>query len=149
MNLRYLTLISVLAAVGCATTSRSSSPTRSVDNRDAAACTRPDAFGPVLVPRERFESRNGAQAASFSALSTSLDRPLEECGIPATLQKLVALRCDDGSNPFNQDLGEAHASRRGSVGPGGQCGSMIDVYEIACPERRYEVFSDIYVCPQN
>ena len=100
----------------------------------------------MLVDPARFGARNGAAISEFSSLTTNKERPLEECGIPATLKKLVALRCDDGSNPFKQDIHTAHASRRGSIGPGGLCGSVIDVYEVGCPGRMYEVFADSYVC---
>lgn len=149
MDVRLLVVLIASVASGCGTSTSSTQSSTGVTARNDTACTRAEEFGPVLVVRERFEARNGAAAATFSSLSTSEARPLEECGVEATLRKLVSLRCNDGSNPFDQDLRMAHASRRGSVGPGGQCGSMIDVYEIVCPERKYEVFADSYVCPQQ
>ena len=151
MRLRHLAALTVIlaAAAGCASATASSRPSADVPARQAAGCSRSHDFGPVLLPPERFERRTGAATTTFAALSTSKGRPLEECGIEATLQKLVALRCGDGSNPFDSDLGAAHASRLGSFGPGGQCGSIIDAYEVRCPERKYEVFADSYVCPQQ
>jgi hypothetical protein len=106
-------------------------------------------FGPVFLPPEGFRARNGADATKFAQLSMSKELPLEECGVRATVEKLALLRCEDGSNPFDLDLRVAHASRRGNVGPGGRCGSMIDVYQVVCPERSYEVFADSYVCPRE
>jgi hypothetical protein len=73
--------------------------------------------------------------------------PPEECGLKTVLFRLVALRCDNGSNPFGKDLRVAHASRTGSFGPGGRCDSIIDRYDVPCPERTYQVFADGYVCP--
>jgi len=113
-------------------------------------CRRPDPiFGPTLVPAAIYAARTGADAHKFSELGVSTkERPLEECGLKRVLVRLVTLTCDDGSNPFSRDLKAAHMSRSGNVGPGGRCDSIIDRYEVACPERTYAVFADMYICPR-
>ena len=114
------------------------------------ACQRADEiFGPSLVPHDAYASRTGVMATRFSQLSTSMQRPLEECGLRTVLQRLVSLRCDDGSNPFDRDMRAAHASRRGSMGAGGRCEQIIDVYEVRCPEKTYEVHADMYFCTEG
>jgi hypothetical protein len=115
----------------------------------SAECPRPSAFGPVFVSKEKYQSRTGSDAKTFATLVTTKDRPMEECGIPAVLEKLAWFGCNDGTNPFGGKSRAAHASRRGSVGPGGRCHSIIDVYEVRCPETMYEVFADSYVCEQE
>ena len=108
-----------------------------------------DIFAPSLVPHDAYASRNGVMAARFSQLTTSMERPLEECGLRTVLQRLVALTCDDGSNPFRSDMRAAHASRRGSMGAGGRCEQIIDVYVVKCPEKTYEVYADMYFCTEG
>jgi len=66
--------------------------------------------------------------------------------IRAASRRLVSLRCNDGSNPFAGDLQAAHMSRAGSFGPGGRCDSIIDRYDVKCPEATYQVFADMYLC---
>ena len=60
---------------------------------------------------------------------------------------LAKLRCEDGSTPI-RDHDTAEAARVGNVGKGGRCGSIIDLYQVKCPEATYELFVDGYVCPQ-
>jgi hypothetical protein len=113
----------------------------------AGACERPDPiFGPVYVAPEAYTSRTGITASTFSGLPTTKQRPLEECGIPAVLRRLVTLKCDDGSNPYGGSLAAAERSRAGNFGPGGRCDSIIDRYDVHCPERTYQVFTDCYIC---
>ena len=68
------------------------------------------------------------------------------CGAGAANRWLIALRCDDGSQPLSS-IRDAERARTGSVGPGGRCQSIIDRYELPCPERSYTLFVDDYVCP--
>lgn len=156
-------LFILIGAVGwsCATTTTSggvvepSSPRSSPVSATTApgeigACERPDAiFGPVYVAPEAYASRTGLMSSTFSGLPTSKQRPLEECGIPAVLRRLVTLKCDDGSNPYGGSLAAAERSRAGSFGPGGRCDSIIDRYDVHCPERTYQVFTDCYVCVRS
>ncbi len=53
--------------------------------------------------------------------------------------------CEDGSRPYN-DAQEVAQSRRGNVGPGGTCGTIIDLYVATCPEGEYELHIDMYHC---
>jgi hypothetical protein len=153
-------LFLLISAVGwsCATTTTSGSAIEPAGPRsasasvtsapgEAGACERPDAiFGPVYVAPEAYAARTGLTASTFSGLPTTKQRPLEECGIPAVLRRLVTLKCDDGSNPYGGSLAAAEMSRAGSFGPGGRCDSIIDRYDVHCPERTYQVFTDCYVC---
>jgi hypothetical protein len=114
----------------------------------SVTCTRDDPlFGPVRVSTEAYASRAGVMAQRFSELATTKQRPLEECGLKTVIVRLTALRCDNGSNPFGNDLNAAHMSRAGSFGPGGRCDSIIDRYDVPCPEKTYQIFADGYVCP--
>jgi hypothetical protein len=110
------------------------------------ACAQPEMFGPVLVPGGTYRARTGVSASRFSDLATTKALPLEECGLKSVLRRLVSLRCDDGSNPFAGDLRAAHTSRAGNFGPGGRCESIIDRYDVKCPEATYQVFADMYFC---
>jgi hypothetical protein len=98
------------------------------------------------VPPEIYEKRGGAGVAKFSALTTSQATPLEECGLRVILERLASLTCDGGEQPFGGDLSKAHMSRAGNVGEGGRCGSILDHYEIPCPEKQYDVYADMYFC---
>jgi hypothetical protein len=142
-------------AGGCGTTSTQSPATSSAAAPPSGAggvaldCKRGDSFGPIAVSPAQYLARTGAGATRFSSLATNKQLPLEECGIRGVLKRLVALKCNDGSNPFDGDLNTAHRSRAGNLGPGGRCGSIIDEYGVPCPEATYQVFADSYVCPEG
>lgn len=108
-------------------------------------CERPVEFGPVLVDAEQYARRYAATASRFAQVQSTKEQPAEECGIAAGVELLLALTCEDGSRPF-ASFNQAHASRRGNVGAGGRCGSIIDLYEVPCPEGTYEIFIDSYIC---
>lgn len=152
-----LTMAAILLALcGCAPVAPSTPPPATVASagteggpRSTAKCPRDGDFGPVVLERQQYEARTGADAKSFATLITSKEKPLEDCGIPAVLEKLAWLRCNDGSNPFGGQSRAAHASRSGNVGPGGRCDSIIDLYVVPCPEAKYEVFADSYVCEKR
>jgi hypothetical protein len=105
--------------------------------------------GPVIAPEAIYAGRTGHDSTRFSQLNTSLQRPLEECGLRAILQRLATLTCDDGSSPFKGDLRAAHASRAGNLGPGGRCGSIVDQYDVPCREKTYAVHADMYLCTEK
>jgi hypothetical protein len=87
----------------------------------------------------------GVGAKKFSDAPTSMEQPIEVCGWPAQTDWLRAAKCNDGTNPFtSQD--HAHEARAGSMGAGGRCGMVIDLYEVTCPEGKYEVYMDMYAC---
>jgi hypothetical protein len=109
-------------------------------------CTKPGLFGPSIVSAHDYEHRHGADASRFSDFTTSLERPLEACGIDAALEQLARLTCNDGTNPFGGDPHQAHASRAGSMGSGGRCDAIIDLYEVPCPEGEHSVYVDMYFC---
>lgn len=141
----------ILASLGLALGSGCASASQSVPSTPATTatpvvCRTKGDFGPVAVSARAYDTRIGVAALKFSALSTTKQRPLEECGISAVVQRLAILRCDDDKNPFGGDRGDAHASRVGSVGPGGRCDAIIDEYQIRCPEAVYTVFADSYYC---
>jgi hypothetical protein len=112
----------------------------------AIECSKPEIFGPSLVSQQDYENRYGAGMSRFSELPTSTERPLEACGLEAALDQLARASCDDGTNPFGGDPRKAHESRAGSMGSGGRCGAIIDLYEVRCPEARYSVYVDMYFC---
>lgn len=109
-------------------------------------CTRVDLMT-ITVPRQVYDTRHGYDTTHFSALQTSQEQPLEECGLRNVLARLVTLQCDDGSSAFPNGPGEAHASRVGNTGPGGRCGGIIDLYRAQCGTETYDVYADMYFCP--
>jgi hypothetical protein len=115
------------------------------EGAQALKCNRVNEFGPAQVSEEAYAMRHGAGVRDLSQLSTSKDRPVEVCGIEAELEYLVQARCQDGTRPF-ATLPEAHRARTGNVGPGGRCDTIIDLYEVQCPEATYEVYMDLYYC---
>ncbi|MGE0870359.1 MAG: hypothetical protein AB7P03_17470 [Kofleriaceae bacterium] len=38
------------------------------------------------------------------------------------------------------------SKRSGSVGPGGRCNSIIDLYKVGCPDGDVSVYIDVYMC---
>jgi len=111
----------------------------------AISCERPDTYGPVWVDPAAYASRRGAAQQKFSEIVSTKAEPIEACGVLGSVNELLRLRCDDGSNPF-QTKEAAHDSRSGNVGPGGRCGSIVDLYRVPCPEKTYSVFIDMYIC---
>ena len=73
-------------------------------------------------------------------------QPIEVCGVKGETAYLTRVTCADGSNPFGGNRQRAHASRTGSIGSGGLCGSIVDLYEVPCPEGSVQVFMDMYLC---
>lgn len=148
-----LLLLSACVAPGSPppqTPASASAPASAPSGGSALDCKREDQiFGPSIVPREVYASRTGVMASKFSALVTSHEKPLEECGLRTVLKRLATLTCDDGSNPFAGSLQAAHASRYGSMGEGGRCDNIIDRYDVRCRERTYQVHADMYFCAEG
>ncbi len=113
---------------------------------DTSVCSqRSDQFGPVTLDARQATGRYGHGATRYDQVITSKERAVEVCGPAGELDWLFASSCADGSHPF-ADRASAHAARRGSVGGGGRCGSIIDDYQVPCPEKTYEIFMDMYMC---
>ncbi len=116
---------------------------------EATECRRPEMVGPVIVSEAIYAARTGHDSVRLSQLKTTVERPLEECGLRTILERLATLTCDDGSNPFKGDLRAAHASRVGNLGAGGRCGSILDQYDVPCREQTYAVHADMYLCTEK
>ena len=113
----------------------------------AIACERLDPFHEVTLSEAELPLRHQAGAAprDLSKVQVSNDAPIEVCGVRQQLDWLLEARCADGSAPF-LDLETAHAARVGNLGGGGRCGSVIDLYQVRCPEEVYAVYMDLYMC---
>jgi len=101
----------------------------------------------VGIARSEWDQRNGVGVTAFRELRSTKDAPIEMCGVSAANDWLVSLRCNDGSQPLKSRR-DAEDFRAGNVGSGGRCRSIIDRYRVLCPERRYEIFIDAYICPR-
>lgn len=110
------------------------------------ACAQTEVYAPVGLSRADWARRKGAGVERYRKAATTKDDPIAVCGIPAEMTWLLGAVCDDGSRPF-EDAAHAHAARVANVGPGGACGSIIDLYEVPCPEGTYAIYIDAYVCP--
>src|SRR5262245_59647768 len=113
---------------------------------DTSVCSqRSDQFGPITLTAEQATGRYTHGSLRFDQVITSKERAVEVCGPAGELDWLFATSCADGSHPF-ADRASAHSARRGSVGGGGRCGSIIDDYAVPCPEKTYDIFMDMYMC---
>lgn len=114
------------------------------DERRACA----DATSPAAVgyPDDQYAKRRGVGARTFADAPSSVEQPIEVCMVRGAKDWLTRTTCADGSRPFATD-DHAHAARVRSVGTGGRCGAIIDLYEVPCPEATYPVYIDMYVCP--
>ena len=97
-------------------------------------------FGPVELREDQVALRRGTGVQKLSDLATTRETPIEVCSPAGQRAWLGAVTCAGGEKPTG-------AQRSGSVGPGGTCGSIIDLYMVGCPEKQYEVFMDMYMCP--
>lgn len=114
--------------------------------QETRTCEDRGKYAPVGYPPAEYARRKGTGIGRFSEHDSTKDEPIEVCGIPAQMEWLLGLTCDDGSRPF-ASFDHAHAARAGNVGPGGRCGSIVDLYEVPCPEGTHKIFIDAYVCP--
>jgi hypothetical protein len=100
---------------------------------------------PVGEPRPQWMQRLTRKARRYSEIHSTKAEPIEVCGIATENDWLTALACDDGSQPFHDASPET--MRAGSLGEGGRCKSIIDLYRVKCPEATYDIYLDGYVCP--
>ena len=101
--------------------------------------------GQLALSGAQYDLRTGKDARAFADLESSRERPVEVCGVHDQHALLMALTCSDGSRPLATTT-DARRARLGSVGTGGRCSPLIDLYRITCPERRYDVYMDAYFC---
>lgn len=99
-----------------------------------------DDFGPVKLREDQVALRRGTGVTRFADLVSTRETPIEVCSPREQRAWLGSVACNDGPP-------KAAPQRSGSVGPGGTCGSIIDLYLVDCPEKQYEVFMDMYMCP--
>jgi hypothetical protein len=128
-----------------------SSPTSATESPVAQACKRrnDDPFDAFDLSGEQMLARRGLGDRTFADTASSLDAPIEVCGLMSSLDYLTRMTCADGSRPWGADKRKAHSSRSGSRQGKPRCGDigpMIDRYEVPCPEARYAVFIDMYEC---
>ncbi len=81
-------------------------------------------------------------------VKSSKEKPVEVCGVKGQLQWLMKAYCADGKHPF-RSLREAHKSRVGSIGEGGRCGKIVDLYRVPCETKVYEVYMSLYHCTES
>ncbi len=118
------------------------------------ACADTSSMDPVGLPAADWAVRNGAAAKKFSDAKSTKAKPIEMCGIGQENDWLAQLSCNNGSKPAGVDPESKkptawfpELSRVGNVGNGGRCQSIVDEYQVVCPEATYDIFVDAYVCP--
>ena len=131
------------AAVECIAQARTSWDKTSHRRR---SCQDADTSGFVALDATQWAARTGAHAQRYSDVITTAARPIEVCELEGQLRWLMAMRCDDDSQPFHS-LAEAHIARVRNIGAAGRCNSIVDLYQVTCPERAYDVYMDLYMCP--
>ena len=104
-----------------------------------------EGVGTIRLDQAEADGRYGLGATTFPTSPSTLEKPIEVCGLIGEVMWLTQVRCDDGSSPFSS-LDQAHSARTGSEVSGGRCKSAIDRYQVTCPESTYEVFMDFYMC---
>lgn len=131
------------AAVECIAEARSGWDKTSQRRR---SCEDADTSGFVALDAKQWAARTGAQALRYSDVITTAARPIEVCELEGQLGWLMAMRCDDDSHPFHS-MAEAHIARVRNIGAAGRCNSIVDLYQVTCPEKSYDVYMDLYMCP--
>lgn len=116
-----------------------------VENDSSICASRPEEFGPIVLDAEHAAHRRFRDVTKYSAAKTTKEKPIEVCGVRKQQDWLMAATCNDGSRPF-ADTNEIRESRRGNVGFGGTCNTIIDLYVATCPEGQYELHIDMYHC---
>jgi hypothetical protein len=108
-------------------------------------CQSGDPFGPLALTEDEAATRHGRDARTLAELSSSKQQPIEVCGPEGETGLLLQLTCADGSHPLGSAI-DAMRARSGSVGMGGRCGRIVDLYQVSCPEQSYELYMDMYFC---
>jgi hypothetical protein len=106
----------------------------------------PDELGPYVLSADQVSHRVGqGQTALASMPASTKEHPIEVCGVGSENAWLAATTCANGKHAYAGPE-DVEASRAGDLGPGGRCGAIIDLYKVACPEKTYEVYMDMYMC---
>ncbi len=105
-------------------------------------------MGTIPWSSDRASQRWGHGLYQFSMVKSSKQVPVEICGANDSYKYIAQLACDDGFHPFPSPNG-ARDARVGSMGPGGSCGRIIDLYMAGCPEGQYEIYVDMYHCAEG
>jgi len=114
----------------------------------AMCAKRSDTFGPFELDAAQAAARYGQNAKTYAEAPSTKEKPIEVCGVGASLAWLMAATCSNGKPAFT-DGADAHDSRSGSLGGGGRCGAIIDLYVAKCPEAEYKIYVDMYMCGPN
>lgn len=120
------------------------------DSRDpepARACGE-EGTAAILVDEATWQARRGVQAKRFADVQTSVEEPVEVCGIEGEIEWMMAVKCNDGSNPYGT-MAEVNEGRDSWLDRGGQCNSVLDRYTVSCPEATYTIHVDRYLCPKT
>ena len=107
--------------------------------KTGVCANRPDEFGPFVLDPKQAAMRHGLTAVKYSDAPSTLDKPIEVCGVRGEYAWLRSHGCADGVRGSVSPL-------RGNLGPGGQCGAIIDQFTVQCPEGKVEVIIDMYMC---
>jgi hypothetical protein len=102
----------------------------------------------IYVDAGAWAARRGAATKRFADVKTTVDAPIEVCGIEGEVEWMTRVVCNDGTNPYGTQAA-ANDSRDGWVARGGRCNSILDRYSVRCPEATYQVHVDRYVCPRE
>jgi len=101
---------------------------------------------PIFVDNATWTGRRGVNARRFADVQTTVEQPVEVCGVQGEVEWITRVTCANGSNPYGtQD--RANSSRDSWMSRGGHCNSILDRYSVACPEATYVIHIDRYVCP--
>ena len=103
---------------------------------------------PIYVDAGAWSARRGAALKRFADAKTTVDAPIEVCGIEGEVEWMTRVVCNDGSNPYGTQA-VANDSRDSWLARGGRCNSVLDRYSVRCPEATYQVHVDRYVCPRE
>ena len=146
-------MVSVFST-GCGLVGAFDEPDKDVTPTEPAASCTPEpcpvkppqlAVENIIWSEEKASQRYFSGVAKFSEAQSTMCKPAEVCGVERALVWLTELSCDDGTMPF-AGKAAAHSARIGNYGAGGRCGRIIDVYQVPCPEKTYEVHISIYHC---
>ena len=118
-----------------------------IDPADQPTDIECSSHGGQRLSSEEWGGRYGCGITDITELETSPEQPVEVCRLEGQHQFLSQLTCADGSSPYSGPR-EIKESRAGNIGEAGRCDEVVDLYEVPCPEGTYEVYVDLYFCPE-